>query len=485
MLVLTGVAGAVAPAWAAPYFVAPTGNDAAAGTQEAPWRTLQKAADSAKEGDVVTVEDGDYRGFRVSGKRFGPGRVVFVARNRWKARITMAAPGGGPADGIAIASSSYVTVDGFEVASAPRAGISVVSQGPDVTGADTRDNIVRNCWTHDSGGGNAGAGAHDGIFTGYALNVLIQGNLVERNAEHGIYVSNSADNPIIRNNVIRGNHGQGIQINGDGDLPGDGVISNWEISGNVLVDNSVAGGSTAINLDGAVRGRAFNNLIYRNGKAGFVLWQGNGSSSANENVIYNNTVYNPSGSKAALILYTGAANNVIFNNVLYARGGGLEADEAGSGNQHDHNLLSAIAGLTRAAGESSPEVEPLFAGAAMNDFHPRAGSPLVDRGAASFAGKAASDADLEARPRPQGAAVDIGCYELGAGGGTAPVGGSGGSGAGGSGAGGSAASDASDAGTGTIDAGCGCDIGARRHGDGALLLAAAALLAVLSLRRRW
>jgi parallel beta-helix repeat protein len=475
-------AGWAVPAAAVPYYVSPAGNDAATGAEDAPWRTLQKAADTVKEGDVVTVEDGAYRGFRVTGKRFGPGRVVFVARNRWKARIITPAPGSGPGDGIAIASSSYVTIDGFEVADAPRAGISVVSQGPDVTGADTRDNIVQNCWTHDSGVGSAGAGAHDGIFTGYALNVIIQGNLVERNAEHGICVSNSADNPIVRNNVIRANHAQGIQINADGALPGDGIIANWEISGNVLVENAIAGGSTAVNLDGAVRGRAFNNLIYRNGKAGFVLWRGNAGSSANENAIFNNTVYNPTGSKAALVLYTGAANNVIFNNVLYARAGGIEADGAGPGNQHDNNLLSSIAGLTRAPGESSPELEPLFASAPMNDFHPRAGSALVDRGVATFAGKQASDTDLEGRPRPQGSAMDIGCYELGTGG--APAGGAGGIGGTGGGAGGAPRpADAGDAGDGTTDPGCGCDLGAGRRA-GSLTLAALAALAALGMRVR-
>jgi parallel beta-helix repeat protein len=406
------------PALAAEYFVAPGGSDKASGKAVAPWKTLQKAAESVKGGDKVTVEDGEYRGFLLHDQQFGPKRVVFVARNKWKARITRPGPGHGENDGISIVASSYVTIDGFEVTRQPRAGIVVRSFDPSDTGADTRDNIIQNCWTHGNGGTNEGGGAHDGILTGWAMNVTIQGNLVEKNAEHGIYVSNSADNPIIRNNIVRRNYAQGIQINGDGDLDGDGVIKNWEISGNTIYENSLQGGSTAVNLDGAVGGRMFNNLIYDNGKGGIVLWQGNGSQPSNDNVIYNNTVYNPKGGKAAFILYTGAANNVIFNNIFYSKNGGIEDDkyEAGQNNRHDHNLVKSILGKTKLGkNEASPPVETIFVDPAKGDFHLKAGSPAVDKGTLTFAGRKINAPDLEGRPRTA-SAPDIGCFELSPGG---------------------------------------------------------------------
>jgi len=61
------------------YYVAETGSDAGAGTQAAPWRTLQKAADTVAAGDVVTVHPGTYQGFdlRTDGTAAAP--IVFNA----------------------------------------------------------------------------------------------------------------------------------------------------------------------------------------------------------------------------------------------------------------------------------------------------------------------------------------------------------------------------------------------------------------------
>jgi len=49
------------PALAADYYVSPAGDDAAAGTQAAPWRTLAKACSLAGPGDTVYVDAGTYR----------------------------------------------------------------------------------------------------------------------------------------------------------------------------------------------------------------------------------------------------------------------------------------------------------------------------------------------------------------------------------------------------------------------------------------
>src|SRR5438874_819104 len=48
---------------AATYHVANSGNDSHAGSQDAPWQTLQKAASTVRPGDTVIVHPGTYAGF--------------------------------------------------------------------------------------------------------------------------------------------------------------------------------------------------------------------------------------------------------------------------------------------------------------------------------------------------------------------------------------------------------------------------------------
>ena len=43
------------------YFLAPEGNDANPGTKKQPWKTLEKANQALKPGDIVSLGDGTYR----------------------------------------------------------------------------------------------------------------------------------------------------------------------------------------------------------------------------------------------------------------------------------------------------------------------------------------------------------------------------------------------------------------------------------------
>ena len=53
--------GPLAAIHAADLHVAPSGNDANPGTRATPLRTIQRAADLAQPGDVITVHEGVYR----------------------------------------------------------------------------------------------------------------------------------------------------------------------------------------------------------------------------------------------------------------------------------------------------------------------------------------------------------------------------------------------------------------------------------------
>jgi parallel beta-helix repeat protein len=389
--------------------VSPSGNDRGSGLSGAPWKTLQRAFSTVKAGDTVIVEDGTYAGMACHGvSGTTSARITFRARHRWGAKIA-SATSGSTQDLVQLSSCSYITIDGFDVAGAPRSGIAIL--GHEIDGRDARGVIVQNCHSHDNGGASA-AGRHDGIFSGFALDVTIQDNRIDNIGEHGIYVSNAADNPSILRNDISNTGRNCIQINADLSTGGDGLISNWRIEGNTVRD---CRGAAAFNLDGAIHGVARNNVIFNAAKAGITLFKGDGAEASHDNLIVNNTVYNRAGSRAAIQVANGAHNNVIFNNILIAPAPAFEV-QAVTGLKHDYNVVSSYTGATASAHEAMPSnVAALFVDASGGDLRLAALTPAlaVDKGIARFGGALAPTTDLLGAPRPAGAGYDIGAYEQG------------------------------------------------------------------------
>ena len=99
-------------------YVAPTGKDTNAGTLSAPWKTVQKAANSAKAGDTVHIREGSYTEkvqINVSGT--SSARITF--RNYTGEKpvldLTGVTPGADLSAIIRIPSRSFVTVQGLEL----------------------------------------------------------------------------------------------------------------------------------------------------------------------------------------------------------------------------------------------------------------------------------------------------------------------------------------------------------------------------------
>ena len=239
---------------AADYSVAAGGSDTASGQASAPWLTIQRALKTVKAGDTVTVEDGTYAGFAcdtVSGT--AAARIVFRVAEQWGAKITSATSGSAQ-DFMQLSSCSYITFDGFEVSGAPRSGIAILGNEDD--GSDARGVVIQNCYSHNNGGTTV-AGRHDGIFTGFALDLTLQDNDIDTTGEHGIYVSNAADNPLSCATTSRRRAATASRSTPTS-TGGDGLISNWLIEGNT----SAVHGAAGINLDGAINGIARNNVVY-------------------------------------------------------------------------------------------------------------------------------------------------------------------------------------------------------------------------------
>jgi hypothetical protein len=409
------------PARAATYYVSPSGSDSNAGTQAAPWRTLQKAGDVARADDDVVVTPGTYQGFRPRNSGTLAAPVRFLAQPG--VIVTSPGPANANSDNIWVRDVDYVVIDGFESRNAPRAGVAVQGE-PD---ANAIGITIRNCFCHDNG--------RWGIFTGFARDLLIEHNETSYSAaEHGIYVSNSGDRPIVRRNHVHHNRASGIQLNADPaqqgpdptDPGGDGIITDALVEANVIHDNGAAGGA-AINL-ASVRTSLFrDNLLYNNHASGIAGWDdGNGTEwGTQENDFVGNTIVQASDGRFAIGLINGSVNNTVLNNILLHPGtrGSLNVDPGSlPGLVSDYNIVvnrfsdddlfydlatwRAMTGLE--AHSVIATASALFADAAANDFHLALSSPAIDAG--TFLDNLPRD--LDGDPRPQGASFDIGADEI-------------------------------------------------------------------------
>lgn len=201
----------------AQYYVDPEGSDAASGRREAPFRTIQRAAQAAGPGDTVLVRSGRYTGAR---------RIVSLSRSgRAGAWITFLAErrGGAVLDGQGQSAEgwyfgpqvAYVRVQGFEIRNLSEHGFDTYGGGVhDLVIAYNRiHHIGRNCTDTSNGrtGASLGAATRRVTFDGntwHDIGRLAPGEQgcspkteYYQNHDHGIYVSD-ADSIKIINNVF-------------------------------------------------------------------------------------------------------------------------------------------------------------------------------------------------------------------------------------------------------------------------------------------
>jgi hypothetical protein len=389
------------------FHVATGGNDANAGTADAPWRTLQKAANSVSAGDEVIVETGNYRGFNLARSGTAAAPIIFSAQPG----VVINQPNSRTPDGVNLEGANYVVIEGFTVNGMPRAGIrSAVNQHATIRNNRCDQNGV---W---------------GIFSGFSDDLVIENNETSRSIdEHGIYVSNSGDRPVIRGNLVWGNHANGIHMNGDLSQGGDGLISGALVERNVVYDNGVGGGS-GINADGVIDSVFQNNLLYDNHASGISLYQIDGAAGSTNNRVVNNTIVQASNGRWALNIQDASTGNQVFNNIFYNHHsfrGSIDIDPAAlPGFISDYNVVMnrftinggdsrlTLAGWRAATGQDSHSIiatpSQLFVDSGADDYHLKPGSPAVDGGTNSFAPLV----DFETQPRPAGATWDIGADEL-------------------------------------------------------------------------
>jgi hypothetical protein len=425
------------------YFVSNSGDNSGNGSSGSPWATLQYAADHVAAGDTVIATAGTYAGFQVTTSGTASQRITFTAQPG----VTINAVNPHTPDGIDVELASYITIDGFRLVGSgnpntTRAGIRVVGDGFTNTNSFSQGVIVQNN-TADSWG-------KWGIFTGFASDIVIQNNVAANSAQqHGIYVSNSADNPIIRHNLIYGNAASGIHMNGDintgnTSLPGvDGVISHAIVESNIIHDNGggsafTTGGGSGINADGVQESDFQNNLLYNNHASGIALFRIDGGGGSIGNKIANNTVINASNARWVLEINGGSTDNTAFNNIFWnnnsssARGSIDITSDSYIRFLSDYNLLDpriAMDGdaMTLAQWQAfssndrhsssltQAQMQALFRDYITNDFRLADDSAAIDAGIDNLFNNSqfqfAPLEDLLGTLRPHGAGFDMGAYE--------------------------------------------------------------------------
>jgi Protein of unknown function (DUF1565). len=235
------------PLGAAVYTVSPDGNDSAAGTEEAPWKTLVHAAAAAVAGDVVEVRGGTYAErvvFSRSGTAGAP--IVFRARAGETPIIDGASftVGSGWYPLFTLTNISHVTIQGFELKNLRTTQRNRVPIGILVNGSGTGVRLLDN-HIHELGTTYSGSSGGDA---------------------HGIAVYGDANSPIA-DIVIRGNRLHHLSLGSSEALVLNGNISGFLVEGNVVHDcNNI--GIDAIGHEGtcpdAAQDAARNGIIRAN-----------------------------------------------------------------------------------------------------------------------------------------------------------------------------------------------------------------------------
>ncbi|MEP7377988.1 MAG: right-handed parallel beta-helix repeat-containing protein [Chloroflexota bacterium] len=418
-----------APPGSNPYYVAPTGSDANPGTLAAPWKTLQKAADTVPAGATVYLRAGTYGSFvmRRSGTAAAP--ITFTAYGSEKPVVD----GYGVAQyTIKIVGAAYVRVTGLTIrgSSGPAynsAGITAESSSY----IDISDNLItaNKVWgvrsfssTYVTIDGNEVSHNAVGIYVGRAgQGTLVTDNLVHHNDKMIVNTADIADDDAggegialvmttgsvtVRGNSIWGNRAVSYDYGYDGGAFSVFGASNWTITDNTIWDNrTVLESGTDANKTPCNNGRFTRNVIYGattvDVSKGMILRCASNTIVANNTFhdlqvfvfdishnkggwgasidglqIVNNIIWVTSGKAYGIETWPLPASVVIDYNLVYNSGSGYVATVVGIGGTTSLDTFSSWTGFE----VHGIVVSPGFVNAAAHDYHLTAGSPALDSG---------------------------------------------------------------------------------------------------------
>jgi hypothetical protein len=362
----------------ASYFVATTGKDSSPGTQSAPWRTIQHAADTAHPGSTVYVRGGIYEELvriHVSGNENGgfitfrsyPGEIAVLDATRFTPE--------GRQGVLTIQDQSYVRIEGFEIRNFRTAEHRLVPLGINVIGSGSHIELLKNNVHHieqtfagrdapGRGGNGFGIAVYGTSAKAPITDLIIAGNQVHHlktGSSESLVVNGNVTNFRITRNIVHDNNNIGIDVIGFErtapdpivDQARDGVVSqnlvynitsrgnpaygNDESSDGIYVDggtrilierNTMHDVDFGIELASEHKGRATsyitarNNLVYHCHTAGVSIGGYAPDRGRTEHsTVVNNTLYENDTSSTGsgeFQMQWNMAENIFANNIVYA-----------------------------------------------------------------------------------------------------------------------------------------------------------------------
>jgi hypothetical protein len=360
------------------FYVATTGNDSNTGTQTAPWRTIQHAADIARAGSTVNVRSGTYEEL-VNIKASGNASDGFITFRSYPGETAVLdATHYTPSDRqgvLTIHNQSYVRIEGFEIRNFRTAEHRLAPLGISVMGAGSHIELLKNNVHHientfqgrdapGSGGNGFGIAVYGTDAKAPITDLIIDGNEVHHlktGSSESLVVNGNVTNFRITHNVVHDNNNIGIDVIGFErtapdpavDQARDGVVSgnlvyNITSKGNPAYQNEE--NSDGIYVDGGTRIlieqnvmhdvdfgielasehkdratsyiTARNNLIYHGHTAGVSIGGYAPERGHTEHcTVVNNTLYDNDTSATGsgeFQMQWNMADNIFANNIVYA-----------------------------------------------------------------------------------------------------------------------------------------------------------------------
>ena len=272
------------------FYVSTTGNDSNAGTQAAPWRTVQHAADTARAGSTVNVRGGIYEEL-VSIHTSGNASDGFITFKSYPGETAILDAGHFTPSGrqgvLTIHNRSYVRIEGLEIRNFHTAEHRLAPLGIDVGGAGSHIELLKNNVHHieqtfpgrdkpGSGGNGFGIAVYGTDAKTPITDLIIDGNEVHHlktGSSESLVVNGNVTNFRITHNVVHDNNNIGIDVIGFErtapdpavDQARDGVVSgnlvyNITSRGNPAYQNEE--NSDGIYVDGGTRILIEQNIMH-------------------------------------------------------------------------------------------------------------------------------------------------------------------------------------------------------------------------------